>query len=577
MKNAAKNRTWPLVVVALAFGIATAVGVKSRYASIIDTAWIFVLYTGAAAALLIGILKFTNWFCAAKSEGGEARPGLEAGEACPEGGEACLDPQSQAVPGRKKAVSLFAAHKTFLILFGIAAIPFVLMLLANYPGVGSADSGDSIRQSLGEVSLSNHTTFFYTCLVMPFIKFGNAIGNVPFGFFLYALCQCMCMAAVVAFAANWFLRKGAPRKLVLAVFCFYVLNPVILRFGITMWKDIPFSMAVLLYVLTLADVAFSKGELFQNKKAIVRLAIFTFLVAMLRGNGTIVVALSTIALVIAYKDKARKVFAGVGVSVVLLSVLITGPLYTVLGVSPSPFQESVGILLQQVGYVINNNGEVSESALDTFSQIMEIEYWESDYDARTADGLKFGGHFNEEWLNENKIAFLGAWFETGLHNVPQYVKAWLANTQGYWDISPDIADRWVCMDGVSTFDDETGTNLLSQLTGLSVLESEFNDYSELRGLPLLYPFFNLACMFWIVLSIAALWLCRKKGRFAVITVPLLAVWLTLMIAAPDFCQFRYMFSFHMCLPVLLALACYDFWKPAGATKPGAISPHLPSS
>ena len=524
-------RKWPLVVLALAFGVATALGVRLREASFVDTLTVFVLYTLASGALLFALLKVLNRPCERSNRNADS--------------------------------SFMATHKTTIILFCVAFIPFLLMLLANYPGVCTPDSSNSMEQSLGIIPLNNHTTLAYTLLVAPFICIGNACGNVILGIFLYSLAQCVCMAATITYTACWFMRKGAPRWLVITIFCFYVLNPIVLRYGITMWKDIPFSMAMLLYVLVLADTALSKGAVCKNKSWLARLIAFTFLVCMLRGNGVYVIAVSTLVLVLVYKEALRKTFLCVGCSVLIVSFVVTGPVYTALGVTPSPFKESAGILLQQVGYVYYSNGTISENDQEVFESILPLDCWENEFILRTADGLKFNGYFNDEWLNNHKAEFLSAWFNTGLQNVRLYIEAWLYNTQGYWDIAPDSAQRWVCRDGISATDDETGTNYLTQITGIAWLESDFADNAELRSLPLLYPLFNLASMFWIVASVAALWLCQQKKELLTLVVPLLAVWLTLMIAAPDYCQFRYMFSFHMCLPVVVALLFSDYWVRTG--------------
>ena len=280
---------WPLVVLALAFGGATALGVRLREASFMDTLTVFVLYTLASGALLFALLKLLDHPCERSDRNADS--------------------------------SFVATHKTTIILFCVAFIPFLLMLLANYPGVCTPDSSNSIEQSLGIIPLNNHTTLAYTLFVAPFVCIGNACGNVILGIFLYSLVQCVCMAATITYTACWFMRKGAPRWLVITIFCFYVLNPIVLRYGITMWKDIPFSMAMLLYVLVLADTALSKGAVCKNKSWLARLIAFTFLVCMLRGNGVYVIAVSTLVLVLVYKEALRKTFLCVGCSALIVSFI----------------------------------------------------------------------------------------------------------------------------------------------------------------------------------------------------------------------------------------------------------------
>lgn len=108
--------------------------------------------------------------------------------------------------------------------FRLWAWAFAISPLKNYPGCQTADSWDTIKQALGTAELSNWMPFFYTCLVSPFVWFGEAVGSISKGFFLFTLVQIAFAAAVLSYTCYWLRERRAPKLVAGAVFCLYALE-----------------------------------------------------------------------------------------------------------------------------------------------------------------------------------------------------------------------------------------------------------------------------------------------------------------------------------------------------------------
>lgn len=438
--------------------------------------------------------------------------------------------------------------RLFLTVLGAIFLVYFFQFLINFPGCCTPDSSDSIKTALGLMELSNWTPIFYTLFVAPFVLFGQMVGDLTWGIALYSFVQMTLFALVLAYAVAWLARRGAPRILVVFAILFFVLDPVAARYSITMWKDIPFSLCMFLYLLCLTDIVLARGRI--DAKMVIKLVVLSLGVGLFRNNGLYIVFLTLIVLTLAYRKVSLARFLPVALGVPMVILIVTGPIYAAAGVAPSPFRESIAIPLQQVGAVIYHDGDMTEEQRDFLSGFMSTENVKSDYTTTSSDGLKFGGHFNDEWMEENKVAFMKTWLDLGLQNPLLYFEAWLSSTEGYWNI--DTSGWAVASSG---YFGEPGTSILYEITGMESLNRDGDeDFQELRFTHFpTYALYNIATSVWMLFGCALLAL-RHRRALVVPLVPLFAMWLTMMMAAPEYCQYRYMFALHLAIPFMAALA-----------------------
>ena len=428
----------------------------------------------------------------------------------------------------------------FLVLFA----SYFATLLLSFPGTFSTDSYASISILQGELPWSNAHPVFYTLLIGPFVALGNAVGNMTVGLFAFSLVQLTLMAAVCSYACAWLRKMGMPLLAVFAALAFFAFNPVIARYATTMWKDVPFAMTMLLAILQLFEIALTKGAAIQSPRACIKLALLTLLTCLLRNNGIYAMAASVVVLIAVWR-KAWKWFMPM-VGAIVLAQLISGPFYTSLGIEPSPFRESVGIPIQQISAVVAEGGKMTEEQLEVFSQLVDPEAVAEVYAPYSSNFVKYHESFSDEWLNAHKKEFLQLYFEVGLKNPAIYTRAWIGATQGYWNME---THSWVVS--------EAGRNLAYEATGLEILngDSETN-YDELRKSSFLSPLFNMGFAAWVMIALCAFRWIKGDRKLITAYIPLIALWGTMLIAAPFYCEFRYQFPIHLLLPVIFASAFF---------------------
>lgn len=461
--------------------------------------------------------------------------------------------------------------------FALLLACYTLCFLENWPGVLTQDSLSSIEQALGVAEWSNWHPFAFTALVAPFVLAGDAWGDIAVGVAFYSTFQLTLCAAVLSYVCRWLYARGA-RKGALAALAFFALNPVIAKYSITMWKDVPFSLAMALYVLALFDVAMACGP-FRAKGAVggwptkgrlpwssgALLIASSLAVCLLRSNGVYVVAVvAMVLLAMHWRRFCAWMRVGIAASPIA-AILVVTLLYGALGVKPAPFQEAVGVPLQQLGAVAAAGALDGEEAA-TVGQLIPVDILASVYDPDSVNAIKYDDSFRSEWLDDHKGEFASAWASIGLDHPDLYVGAWLEGTRGFWNF-----DDYGWMTSERGYLGDGGRNLLYEITGLSMFDVPSDDDYDFLRRSVFYPVFNVASWAWLVLFAVACCFRFRVPRLVLPMLPLALLWGTMMVAAPVSWEPRYLFSLHVLLPVVVVFA---FWVAGGL---GEKAPSAPSS
>lgn len=430
----------------------------------------------------------------------------------------------------------------WLIVFGVLVVCWLPYYFVYYPGNLSPDSSDSLAQALGKAPYSNHCPILYTLLVKICVRTGMLFGDLRFGVGCFSLIQMLLMAAILSYSVYWLAKSRLPSYAVVLTGLFYALNPVIAMYAITMWKDILFSGWMLLLTLTVLDILKSDGRLLAKPRGLLLFSLCCLLVAFGRNNGIYAVAAVLAALGVHYR-KRFKVLAPVFAAVVVFVAAVQGPVYNTLGIRKSEFAESVGIPLQQIGLTVKSGGRMTAAQEEFLGRLLPVEKIAQVYDAETPDSIKLDPDFNGQFLENNKGEFLKVWAEMLLPNFKYYVEAYLMQTIGYWHVE---TTNWVCQFGMdeNQFGLQTVRHDWMQAKVKQAIESIYS-------VPIVRDLFDIAFMVWTAFFTCAVLLLKKRAKFIIAYAPLLAIWATMMIAAPTYCEFRYLYSFHLILPFLL--------------------------
>lgn len=430
----------------------------------------------------------------------------------------------------------------FLLLFFL----WMPYLLVYYPGILTPDSFTSLLQAKDISILYNHIPIAYTLMVAFFTAIGWSVGDANFGVFLFSLAQYLTMAGVLSYLAYWIRMKMGNKVVSWIVLLFFGLNPVVGLYSITMWKDVLFSAWIVLLCIFLFDAALEEGKKLETQNGLMKLSVLFMLVSFGRNNGIYVVVICWLILLIFFRCVRKKILIAGG-GTILVILLIQGPVYTALEIDQAGFAESVGIPIQQISYTVINDQPLCEEDAVFLEKIIPLKTIEKNYSPISADNIKFNSEFNTSFFEENKKEFVKLYFRLLPEHLGSYVRAYLLSTSGFWKIE-NI--NWMVAEEIHKNDMGIyNVDYLNQFFHIDLKE----DISNLLTLLGRSPITNVGIMVWLVFFYVIVCFKQKQAWKAFLVLPLICCWITLMVATPVFTQFRYVYFYHLMLPIVCCM------------------------
>ena len=430
--------------------------------------------------------------------------------------------------------------KYWAIFSGVIAVFYIIFLFICYPGSVFGDSLNSIWQVLGTAELSNHFPIFYTWFVGIFVFIGNCLNNYNIGVALYSLTQILIISGVLGYFILWLKLKGIKTIYLIFTLFYFIGNSVFATYAICMWKDPLFCLFLFLFMLKLYDIIESKGKKLDDPFFVTSIILLNFLVAFLRNNGIFIIILIGIIITICYR-KSSKIFLATNIISLIVIILIQGPLYNVLNIK-TPSEESLGIPIQQVAYTLSVDGEIKEEDKEFLNHILPIEDWKDSYEIFLVDSIKWNENFDADFLAQNKLDFIKVWLNGLGNNFPQYIKAYLLQTYGFWSIGTKN-DYGFVNNGI--VDNTLGihkVDLIERFTGLNLKNWTNNA-----------DFLGSGTLIWILFLSGLFLFIQRRGKYTIVLLPCLLLWLSIMIATPVAFSLRYVFVLAYALPLIVLL------------------------
>ena len=399
----------------------------------------------------------------------------------------------------------------FLLVFGaIAVINLLILFVCCYPGVLTADSVNQLSQ-LDAGTFTNHHPFLHTMTIGVFYKFGYLLFNDHYAAIAtYNVFQILAMAAIFAYTVMTVYQLKVNRKITIAMAIFFAIAPYHICYSFSIWKDVLFGGGVLLFAVACYRYFMGIGS---KKMSFVLAILGAFLLCLFRSNGLFVF----LALLAIFWIVFRKKYLKMGIT--------------------------YSIPLQQIARVIYDERELNDEQYEKLSRIMDVEEVKKVYLNFISDPVKIavinGGGM--EYMNEHIVDYAKLWAEIGMRHPVEYAKAHIDETRGYWGGG---YYWWVWLLQNDLDPSERYNNSLPQ--------KAFNGY-----LDLFYAFKPLRAMMGIGLftwtSLLVIYVAHKKKNLHVLflTLPLIGIIGTLLIATPVFAEFRYSYALFCCLPFLV--------------------------
>ena len=368
------------------------------------------------------------------------------------------------------------------------------------------------------------------------------------------------MALIMAYFIARCVRRGLHRAFVVLLIIYTALCPLYPFYGISLWKDTIFSIAMFAFSLFLfATVA---GDEDMKTVDYVWYGVLLLLVIFLRNNGLYIAAFTALITFLILRRQFRAKAQRLGIislAVIIASIIIQGPVYDSLGFNSIKKGESLGIPIQQTAYIIASGGVIEDEAYEVLDEIMPMYNWITLYDPVVADTIKFDPSFNRTYFNMRTGDFIKAYLTLIKDNPIPALKGYMLATMGFWDATKSSSIAYICNThfGNATF----------------FMTDYFEYYLGWSFKKLVEPkhYLSSGLMVWFMLLTLVAALSKRRYRLVIPILPTIGLWLTLMIATPVSFSFRYVYSLFLCIPLYILIILSSRVFPAGEVTGDAES------
>lgn len=428
--------------------------------------------------------------------------------------------------------------KTFVYAWITIFILWIPYLIKYYPGVMTTDSIFQTGQAIA-YGLNSHHPMFHTLVIKLFLMMGNKIQDYTLGVALYSVFQMLVLSGSFSYAIYYMRKRDVSKKLRIISFVFFAFYPVFPMYSITMWKDVLFGAMILLYIINVIELIHNTDKYLSSWKNTICFVLITLLVMLFRNNGIYAIILSVPIMLIVFKKNYKKI-----IIMYLLPIILyygfNSFAYNILGASKGNVAEALSVPMQQIARVVKYyEQELTEEEKEEINKYLPIDKVGEAYDSRISDPVK--NLFKSGEFKSNKIEFIKLWWDLFLKYPKDYVESFLYNSYGYW--YPDTCN-WIYATDIA--ENEFGIRQAKR-TEISLLDNCI----KIRNIPIISMIFSVGFAFWIALVIVVYLIYKRKYKYIVAFVTMMALWLTTL-ASPVYCEYRYVFAIFTSLPILIS-------------------------
>lgn len=452
---------------------------------------------------------------------------------------ACIEFMMDNAPSKEGLKKVFLL--TFLL---IVIINSVILFSCKYPGFLTMDSVLQVKQTIDGVYSNSHP-FYHTMLLKLFLSIGLALfGNMNAAVATYMAFQICFMALSFAFAVMTMKEIGAPKWLVIALVAFFALMPYHMAYSITLWKDVIFGGFVLLYTVFLFRILKEVGN---SKWNMLGLVLSGLGFCLFRSNGWFAFVGVTLLFLLLFKGQYKKL-ALVMAAIIVVSFILKHPVLKLLEVAQPDKAESLSIPIQQMARDVVENKDFNEEQYRLLNQLADVERIPETYSWYISDPMKelMREKCYQQVLADHKADYIKLYFSRLFKHPWTYVKAWVDQTKGYWNSGYPYWIWCLYTDG-----EDIGIYSTVHSGGMNkAVNSYLSHFSKYK---VLKPFFSIGFFVWCILVCLYASIIKKDKVLALMTIPVLMIILSLLVATPVFSEFRYAYSVFCTMPVIAVM------------------------
>jgi hypothetical protein len=301
-------------------------------------------------------------------------------------------------------------------------------LLAYWPGFMTSDSMDQWNQILHPQLLNNLHSAVNTLINGLLTRFWPSPAAV-------ALAQLLALAAVVGLALREIAGLGVPwwpRALVTAAVALSPVNGVMV---ITLWKDIPYTIAMLGAFTVLLAVVRTRGAALRRPVVLGFFGLALLAVALYRHNGPPTVAALLVVLFAAVPGGLRASVAIVGAAVAVAFLVVIGPVFRLVGArGVDPYYASA-IPIYQLGALVAADVPLDAEARDMLERLAPLERWRELYYCYSVNGVIWNMGTDRKFVYEHIPEIRALWLRLASANPGVILRHQWCATSLVWEIS----------------------------------------------------------------------------------------------------------------------------------------------
>lgn len=434
----------------------------------------------------------------------------------------------------------------FICFMLLSAVNIIFLITCEYPGNMSSDSFIYIKE-VAEGFYTNKHPFYHAVIINGIITIGMRLfGNMNLAVALYSVIQIMFMALCFSIVGCTFFEMKVPLSVISVVILWYILMPFHIVYSFTMWKNVPWGGFITLYVV----------YVFRILQKVGKKPFWEFLVLSISGlgcclfssNGFFVFLVIFIVLIILFRKEQKSLCISM-VGIMFIAFLLKYPVLSALGIVQADTVEKLSIPLQQVSRVIiDHDNDFTDDEKKLLDFIVDRETIKEIYQPYISDPVK--NHVRNVGALDKMIQS-GRGFELiklyvclAFRHPGTYVKAWIDQTCGFWNGGYPYW-RW----DNSIYENEYG---IEKKVYSETIKKFFDNYLWIyENNRFLQTFLCIGFYVWIDVFLCFINIIKRNKVGIFLSVPALAIILSLVITSPVFAEFRYVYAIFCSLPFVV--------------------------
>ena len=435
---------------------------------------------------------------------------------------------------------------SFLIIFSCY---FIAFSLAFYPGIISTDSVTEIKEALYMREHHSGIPIIYSALVNMCIRVGMFLfGNVNSAVAVYSVMQIIIVALAFSYGIATLYQVGINVKVLVGIILYCVLMPYHILYSFTMWKDVVYSICLLIFTIALYR--------YQNSIGNTWISCASFFLSglgmcLFRFNGFYSFILMIVLLVFALGIRENyKTIMSVCV-IAIVSYAISHAVLSNTGNSQMGLLNTMCIPSQQISRVVTECDDLTDEDIRLLSNLIDLDEVSEKYDPHISDPvlrIVCSNKDGVEFFNTHKNEYLKMYIRLGIKHPLKYIFAWIDQTNGYWNGGNDYW-KWLTIVDKNDF----GCENYSVLPWFKTLYLYYFGMYMNTHYPILQLLVSIGLSTWLIVLVLFFGIIRRRKDIICATIPALSVIIILLVCTPVWSEFRYAYSNFCCLPFLLGI------------------------